>query len=102
MEFIGPIPGPSALSPGAIRRKTGQDGLPHGSSSWVFLTVFRSLGELNGENRGKNPENTGENELEPVVGIGRFCSMNETKIADLLRKSTSLGKSLFPSTTRFS
>ena len=57
--------GPAALSPGAIRRKTGQDGLPHG----VSLTVFRSLGELNGENRGKNPENTGENVLEPVVGI---------------------------------
>ena len=90
--------GPAALSPGAIRRKTGQDGLPHG----VSLTVFRSLGELNGENRGKNPENTGENELEPVVGIGRFCSMNDAKIADLLRKSTSLGKSLLPSTTRFS
>ena len=57
--------GPAALSPGAIRRKTGQDGLPHG----VSLTVFRSLGELNGEKRGKNPVNAGENVLEPVVGI---------------------------------
>ena len=38
--------------------------------------------------------------MEPVVGIGRFNPMNEFKIADLLRKSTSLGKSLPPSFTR--
>ena len=57
--------GPAALSPGAIRRKTWQYGLSHVDP----LTVFRSLGELNGENRGKNPVNAGENELEPVVGI---------------------------------
>ena len=57
--------GPAALSPGAIRRKTWQYGLSHVDP----LTVFRSLGELNGENRGKNPVNAGENVLEPVVGI---------------------------------
>jgi hypothetical protein len=49
----------------------------------------------------KNPVNAGENELEPVVGIGRFNPMNGVKIADLQRKSTSLGKSLSPSTSHF-
>jgi len=39
--------------------------------------------------------------MEPVVGIGRFNLMNWRKISDLLRKSTSLGKSPGPSTTRF-
>ncbi|MFM7815371.1 MAG: hypothetical protein ACKPGI_00210, partial [Verrucomicrobiota bacterium] len=63
----------------------------------VFLTVwgFKSDGTL------KNPQNTGGNALEPVVGIGRFNLMNWRKISDLLRKSTSLGKSPGPSTTRF-
>jgi hypothetical protein len=40
--------------------------------------------------------------LEPVVGIGRFYSMNDIKIADFLRKSTSLTKSPTPSITLFS
>jgi hypothetical protein len=39
--------------------------------------------------------------MEPVVGIGRFNPMNGVKIADLLRKSTSLGKSLLLSTSHF-
>ena len=37
--------------------------------------------------------------MEPVVGIGQFHSMNGVKIADFLRKSTSLTKSLPPSIT---
>jgi hypothetical protein len=41
-------------------------------------------------------------QLEPVVGIGRFYSMNDIKIADFLRKSTSLTKSPTPSITLFS
>ena len=65
MEFIGPIAGPRSPESGGDTKKTGKVGLPHG----VSLTVFRSLGELNGENRGKNPVNAGENVLEPVVGI---------------------------------
>jgi hypothetical protein len=36
-----------------------------------------------------------------VVEAGQFNPMNEVKIADLLRKSTSLGKPLSPSTSRF-
>ena len=50
--------------------------------------------------REENPVNIGF-PLEPVVGIGRFNPMNGAKIADLLRKSTSLGKSLLLSTSHF-
>jgi hypothetical protein len=49
----------------------------------------------------ENPVNIGF-PLEPVVGIGRFYSMNDIKIADFLRKSTSLTKSPTPSITLFS
>ena len=67
----------------------------------VYRTVFLTVGVFSGVKPAKNPVNAGENELEPVVGIGRFNPMNGVKIADLLRKSTSLGKALSPSTSRF-
>lgn len=35
----------------------------------VFLTALRSVRSLEGDETLKNPENTGENALEPVVGI---------------------------------
>ena len=67
-----------------------------------LLTVFLTVGGFSALKRVKNPVNTGENVLEPVVGIGRFYSMNDMKIADFLRKSTSLTKSPPPSITLFS
>ena len=90
MEFIGPTAWPHSPGfVGAIRRKTGQVGLPHGAS----LTVFRSHGELNGEHRGKkplkNPANTGENALEPVVGIEptTYGLRNRCSATELHRRS---------------
>jgi hypothetical protein len=67
----------------------------------LFRSVFRSAWGFEGDETLKNLVNAGENELEPVVGIGRFNPMNGVKIADLLRKSTSLGKSLLLSTSHF-
>ncbi len=66
------------------------------------LQVYRSVWGFECDQTLKNPVNDGENELEPVVGIGRFHSMNDIKIADFLRKSTSLTKSPTPSITLFS
>ena len=66
----------------------------------VLLSGCLTVGVFSQVKPAKKPVNTVENVLEPVVGIGRFNPMNEFKIADLLRKSTSLGKSLPPSFTR--
>jgi len=75
-----------------------EEGIP----AAFLLTVFLTVGDFRGVKPVKNPVNTGENELEPVVGIGRFRSMNNPKVADFLRKSTSLTKSPHPSIPLFS
>jgi hypothetical protein len=69
--------------------------------SEFLLTLYLTLRGFGRAKAFKNPVNAGENRGKPVVGIGRFNSMNALKIADLLRKSTSLGKPLPPSITRF-
>jgi hypothetical protein len=83
-----------------VVRVKGPEGMTveEGSRTAIFLTVEGSDG---GKTR-KTPLNAGENDMEPVVGIGRFNSMNRRKISGISRNSRSYGKPPEPSVSCFS